>query len=110
MTARKKIKVDPAALEHEIAALKVEIAAQEVHKAELLQKLECKDYTATTKKHIKLLHEYNEIRDVGHSTTVSRISTKRSHLICVVLIEKIAVEEQVLQREVMERFGVTLAD
>lgn len=67
MTHRKRVQEDPAMLEQEIAALKLEIVAREARKTELLQQLVCKDYESTTKNHIKLLHEYNEIRDLGHS-------------------------------------------
>ncbi|CAD6563899.1 MAG: hypothetical protein ASARMPREDX12_000149 [Alectoria sarmentosa] len=64
-------KVDPleakklAALQAKIAALETQIRETEEKRREVHGQLETKDAQATVKAHIKLLHDYNEIRDVG---------------------------------------------
>lgn len=48
-----------------ISKLEAEVAQLTEKKAHLLTKLQKSDYRKTVKEHITLLHEYNEIRDVG---------------------------------------------
>ncbi|CAF9904932.1 hypothetical protein IMSHALPRED_000216 [Imshaugia aleurites] len=54
-----------AALEAKIAALDHQIKEIEEKQREIDGRLKTKDPQATVQAHIKLLHDYNEIRDVG---------------------------------------------
>lgn len=54
-----------AALEAKNAALEVQIQETEESCRKVEAQLKNKDSQATVKAHIKLLHDYNEIRDVG---------------------------------------------
>ncbi|KAF6223523.1 hypothetical protein HO133_000366 [Letharia lupina] len=54
-----------AALEAKIAALESQIRETEDKRREVDGQLKTKDPQATVKAHIKLLHDYNEIRDIG---------------------------------------------
>ncbi|CAF9914128.1 MAG: hypothetical protein ALECFALPRED_009344 [Alectoria fallacina] len=54
-----------AALQAKIAALETQIRETEEKQREVHGQLKTKDAQATVKAHIKLLHDYNEIRDVG---------------------------------------------
>jgi len=47
------------------ASLEEQLRQVETENAELLSKLSNPNSDVTVKKHIKLLHDYNEIRDVG---------------------------------------------
>ncbi|CCG81748.1 Mating-type switching protein swi5 [Taphrina deformans PYCC 5710] len=76
-----------------IVKLEQDIKSLEAQEEAIVAQLIDKDYTKTAKDHIKLLHEYNEIRDLAH-----------------MLLSKIAMEENTTQAAVMERFGVTADD
>lgn len=52
-------------LKKDIAATESELASVQARRDLAFSKLKDKDYRATTKGHIKLLHDYNEIRDIG---------------------------------------------
>lgn len=54
-----------AALEAKIALLETQIQETEEKRRAVNAQLKTKDAQATVKAHIKLLHDYNEIRDVG---------------------------------------------
>lgn len=54
-----------AALEAKIVVLETQIRETEEKRKEVDAQLKTKDPQATVKAHIKLLHDYNEIRDVG---------------------------------------------
>ncbi|MCJ1275647.1 hypothetical protein MMC21_003450 [Puttea exsequens] len=54
-----------ASLQAKIANLEKQIAETEEKRHVVDEKLKNKDAQATVKAHIKLLHDYNEVRDVG---------------------------------------------
>lgn len=102
-------------LRQKIAALKDEIATLQTQEAAVKSKLVGRDHHKTVKDHIKLLHEYNEIRDLAQSECANhekllRTKIRKSRLIAKVLLSKIAVEEHTTQAEIMRRFGVDADD
>ncbi|MCJ1456598.1 hypothetical protein MMC28_006960 [Mycoblastus sanguinarius] len=54
-----------ASLKPKISALEAQIKETEEKQTEIEGKLETRDPQAIVKEHIRLLHDYNEIRDIG---------------------------------------------
>ncbi|KAM0804626.1 Swi5-domain-containing protein [Usnea florida] len=65
LEAKKIVRLLRAALEAKIALLETQIQETEEKRRAIDAQLKTKDAQATVKAHIKLLHDYNEIRDVG---------------------------------------------
>ncbi|OLL22239.1 Mating-type switching protein swi5 [Neolecta irregularis DAH-3] len=96
-----------AALETRIRSLETTVAELEIELSALVSRLECivmslklqltatssPDAKTTVDNHINLLHQYNEIRDIG-----------------MMLLSQVADNERIRQADVMERFGMTKDD
>ncbi|BFZ61167.1 hypothetical protein YB2330_002226 [Saitoella coloradoensis] len=93
-TAESAIELQKDALRAKNAALEARLSELKKQQAEVLSTLaDAENPERTVSRHIQLLHDYNEIRDVAMG-----------------LIGKIAEHEQVRVKDVMGRFGIGEGD